>query len=219
MTAKTTATPALPADTTTFYLKKAYVRPIAQAINQLQARTDLSGKFARKVGRVRRMIAKADDEIQEQRKDLSIAHAEKYPEGHAEAGQPTPVYQVGPQGEAIFKKDKAGNDTSERVTLPDQLNIADPVAFQTDYKAMLDELIVVTCPCFTEDEFNFFKGISGHIVDPLMYLEEGCETTIEPKDFKRGLELVGDGEDDLKKIEPPALEPDAPTADEDRTAP
>lgn len=214
MSTKTAAAATLPADTTRFYLKKSYVRPIAQAISDLQQRTDLSGKFARKVGRVRRAVTKADEEIQSQRQDLVLAHAEKYPEGHPEAGQPTPVYATDQNGQPIFKKDKAGNDLDERVVVPDQYNVADPGEFQRDFKAMLEEIIVVECPCFKEDEFNSFKGISGKIVDPLMYLEEGADTTIAPEDLKT-LELVREEDDDRTADETPAIE----TASEDRTAP
>jgi hypothetical protein len=212
MSTKPAAAAAPPADSTTFYLKKSYVRPIAQAVSDLQQRTDLSGKFARKVGRVRRAITKADEEIQAQRQDLVLAHAEKHPEGHADAGKPTPVYATGPAGEPMFKKDKAGNDTDERIIVPEQYNVADPGAFQVDFKAMLDEVMTLECPCFKEDELNSFKGISGKIIDALMYLEEGAETTIAPADMKT-LELV---REDPDVPETPALEA---AAAEDRTAP
>lgn len=205
-----TTTPTPPADTTRFYLKKMQVRPALQAVMELQKREDISGKFARKVGRVRRALTKADEEINQQRQDLVVAHAEKYPAGHEKAGQPTPVYATDPQGNPMFKKDEAGNDTDERVVVHDQYNVADPGAFSRDFKELLDEVIVVECPCFKTDEINGFKSVRGDIVDKIMDLEEGADTTIRPEG--KTLELVrdGDGEGAGAEAEEPLEERTAP---------
>lgn len=199
-----------PKDTTTFYLKKSAIRPALVAITQLQQRDDIPGKLARKLGRIRRALNVADEEIQAQRQDLVAAHAEKYPEGHELAGKPTPAYMVNEKGEPVFKKDKEGNDTEERIVVPDQYNILDPMAFNRDWKEMLEEIIVVACPCFLVPpdpkdgipELERFKGIKGSIVDPLMDLEEGAETTIAPDDRKPLALVEEDG------AEKPILEPD-----------
>jgi hypothetical protein len=208
------AAPPAAKDTTTFYLKKSAIRPALVAINQLQQRDDLPGKMARKVGRIRRALSAADEEIQAQRQDLVVAHAEKYPEGHELAGKPTPAYMVNEKGEPVFKKDAQGNDTEERIVVPDQYNILDPMAFNKDWREMLEEVMVVACPCFLAPadskegipELERFKGIKGAIVDPLLDLEEGADTTIAPEE-RKPLALVPEGEA-ATAADGPVLEPD-----------
>jgi hypothetical protein len=46
-----------------FYLSKGRVQPILLALVELQQRTDLSGKFARKLSRIRRVLAPVDEGI------------------------------------------------------------------------------------------------------------------------------------------------------------
>lgn len=198
----------LPKDTTTFYLQKSAIRPALMAIQQLQQRDDIPGKLARKVGRIRRALTSADEEIQAQRQDLVIAHAEK-----DAAGEPTPAYMVDDKGTPMYKKDKEGNDTEERIVIPDQYNISNPMEFNRDWKEMLKEMIVVVCPCFNVPpdpkdgipELERFKGIKGAIVDPLMDLEEGADTTIAPDEHKP-LALVND--DELHKVDEVVREAD-----------
>ncbi len=206
------AAPPAAKDTTTFYLKKSAVTQALVAISQLQQRDDIPGKMARKIGRIRRSLAAVYEEIQAQRQDLVVAHSEKYPEGHELAGSPTPAYMVDEKGEPKFKKDAQGNDTEERIVIPDQYNILDPMAFNKEWKEMLEEIIIVSCPCFLVPpdpkdgipELERFKGIKGSIVDPLLDLEEGADTTIPPEE-KQPLAIVREV---AAVVHEPVLEPD-----------
>lgn len=179
-----------------FYVTKRAIRPMLiaiqgappspfqpQGVPGLQDRDDLSGRFARKVGQNRRALAKADEIIVEERKDLVELHAEKYPADHELAGQPTPVYSIKDDGSPVFKRDAAGNETTERMVRQGEFNVADPDAFRRDFEAMLDEIIVVECPGFTVDDFNKFKSIAPRIVDPLMDLEVDGPTTVNTSDW------------------------------------
>lgn len=189
-----------------FFVRKKTVRPMLHALtgtqpNQfqpggapgLQDRTDLSGKFSRRLGAIRRALSAADASIIEDRKDLTLRHAEKFPaldkdgNAHPKAGQPTPVYALDGMGNPVFKKDAAGNDTDERIVSSDQYNVADPIAFEKEFKAMLEEFIVIECVGFTEDDFNAFKVTPGQnspigkIIDPLIDLERGGDTEATPE--------------------------------------
>jgi hypothetical protein len=161
-----------------FFLRKKSVRPALHALTGtqpnhlqpqgsagLQDRTDLSGKFSRRLAGIRRALQRADDDVIEERKDLTKRHGEKFPDfladgvtPHPKAGEYTPVYATDNFGAPIFKKDAAGNDTEERVVLHDNYNLKDPNAFEKEFKAMLNEFIVVECVGFTEDDFNAFKS-------------------------------------------------------------
>jgi hypothetical protein len=203
-----------------FFVRKKTVRPMLHALtgtqpNQfqpggapgLQDRTDLSGKFSRRLGAIRRALSAADASIIEDRKDLTLRHAEKFPaldkdgNAHPKAGQPTPVYALDGMGNPVFKKDAAGNDTDERIVSPDQYNVADPIAFEREFKAMLEEFIVVECVGFTEDDFNAFKVTPGQnspigkIIDPLIDLERGGETEATPEEQADGARREGEDAD------------------------
>lgn len=223
-----------PNNLTTFYLKKKRVGTALMAIRELQKREDTSGKFARKLGQQRRALAAAAESIEGEREDLVKKHGAKFPavypdklptgEAHPQAGQPhpqagefTPVYATKEDGVSpVYKKDSAGNDTTERIALPDQYNISEPLAFKQDEKDLFEEITVVSCPAFlltpagegSTPELDMFKQIRGAILDPLYDLEEGAETTVKPDGF--GPKLVDDAE--------PKTTPEEPTA-EDRSAP
>lgn len=200
----------------TFYVRKKNVRPMLHALTGtqpnnyqpqgapgLQDRTDLSGKFARRLAGIRRALTAADAQVIEERKDLTFRHASKFPEfekdgvtPHPKAGQPTPVYAINPQdGSPVFKKDHAGNDTEERIVLADNYNLADQQAFEKEFKALLDEFIVVQCVGFTDDDFNAFKPAPGQnspigkIVDALSDLIRDGETEATPAEQAAALQL------------------------------
>jgi hypothetical protein len=187
---------------TRFFVQKKAIVPMLNAIkggqqNQftppvkgLADREDSSGKFARKIGQNRRALERIADMMQEERQDLVKKHAERFPEveivngveqPHPQAGQTTPVYATAQDGVTpLFKKNRAGQDTEERVIAPDQYNLADPMGFQRDTKELLEEWVVIECPGFTVDEFETFKGIAPRIVDPLMDLEVGGASNASP---------------------------------------
>jgi hypothetical protein len=75
-----------------FFVRKKSIRPMLHALtgtqpNQfqphgapgLQDRTDLSGKFSRRVAGIRRALSRADDDVIEERKELTRRHAEVFP--------------------------------------------------------------------------------------------------------------------------------------------
>jgi hypothetical protein len=192
--------------TTKFYFRKKQIAGLLGNIMALQQRDDLSGKFARKVGRVRRALAAAHESIGLERKDLVQRNAEKFPEGHEKAGEYTPVYATGPDGVTpIFRKDPNGNDTTERIPVPDQFNVADPRKFDDELKELMEEYLVVECPAFPIAETEAFVKIKGSISDALLDLEEDAETTKVPDGFKPALALVED-EDDAPAPAAPAVE-------------
>jgi hypothetical protein len=196
-------------DQTTFFLEKGRVRPILLAIFALQKRDDLSGKFAKKLGIIRRAIAHADEEVVAQRQDLLEVHAEK-----DDLGKFLPVYAEHPDGRPIFVKDDKGNDTEERMIVPDQYRLKDRKAYEQAIKDLVKEIIVVECPCFhTKDgvpELELFKSVKGEVIDLLLDLEEGADTTKAP------LALVASDEPDEPQTSAPAAEE---VAAEDRSAP
>jgi hypothetical protein len=160
-----------------FFVRKGAVESMLMAIAALQERPDTSGKFTRKVGQNRRALSSVMDSIREERRDLVKKHAETYPDGHDKAGEPTPVYLTDQNTrEPVFKKDAAGNDTEERIVVPDQYNLGDPMAFQKDLTELGREWCVVECPGFKPSDFEAFKGIAGKITDPLMDLEIGSDS-------------------------------------------
>jgi hypothetical protein len=231
---KPPAVPTPPKDTTKFYHKKSAITPILTAIGQLKEREDTTGKFARKVGRIRRAHTVAYEEIQHQRQDLVIENAVRYSADHPDEdkrGKPTPVYLTGERGEPVFKLAEDGSPTEERVIVPDQYNIKDPMAYQKAMKEFMDEIIVVECPAFlmpasmggslneekAVPELERFQKIAGKIIDPLLDLEEGSAATIPPSSGEP-LQLVKDEPEQESPIAPPAVTEGAP-ATEEATAP
>lgn len=212
-------------DLATFYLAKERLAPLNQALARLMQREDLSGKFARKVALQRRGIREASESLDEERLELIKRHAERFPKfledgvtPHPKAGEFKPVYQMQQNpttGEQtpVYKKDAAGNDTDERVIIPDQYDLVDPVAFTKDWKDALKEIIAVTLPAMKLAELEAFKNIRGDVMDALLDIEEGAPTTVKPTDFKT-LELVPD-----KKEEEPPTSEKPPAEGESRTAP
>ena len=160
-------TPTPPADNRTFLLQKQFIRPIAVAIAELQG-MGMPGKFARKVGRIRRAIGEADEAVQAERIDLVQAHSERYPlEGHERAGQFVPVYARDSQGNIVLHP-----GSEEPVALRDQYNVINSQSHQQDERQLLEEYISVECPCFLTEELDSFGQISGRAMDALMNLEE-----------------------------------------------
>lgn len=198
-----------------FFVRKKSIRPMLHALTGtqpnpyqpqgapgLQDRTDLSGKFSRRLAGIRRALSRADDDVVEERKDMTRRHAEVFPDmmedgttPHPKAGQPTPVYATEPDGVTpLFKRDRAGNPTDERIVNPDQYNLADPKAFEVAFKDLLDEFTVVECVGFTEDDFNAFRSTPGQgsplgkIVDALSDLVRGEPTEATPEEQAKALE-------------------------------
>jgi hypothetical protein len=213
-------------DEETFYLPKERVLALGQAIPALQARDDLSGKFARKVTYQRRRVLAAVEELNEERLEHVKRHAERFPKfekdgvtPHPKAGEFTPVYAQKPDGSALFKTDANGNDTDERLVIPEQYNIVDVGAFQREWKEALREVVAIKLPPFKVGELEAFKQIRGNVMDSLVDIEEGSEYQTKPEGWTAKdappLELVKDA--------PPAVEsPTAssePGAEEERTAP
>src|SRR4051812_39244943 len=75
-----------------FYVRKKSVRPMLHALTGtqpnpyqpqgapgLQDRTDLSGKFSRRLAGIRRALSRADEDVIEDRKDLTKRHGEQFP--------------------------------------------------------------------------------------------------------------------------------------------
>lgn len=229
-----------------FFVRKKAVRPMLHALTGtqpnpyqpngapgLQDRTDISGKFARRLGGIRRALAAADTEIIEERKTLTMKHAEMFPDfledgvtPHPKAGQSTPVYATEADGRTpAYKKDAAGNDTEERLTLHDQYNLRDPHLFEREFKAMLEEFIVVECAGFTEDDWNQFSKAPqqnspiGKIIDALIDVTRDSGTDATPEEQAAALDakakaLTAEAEKIRKTDATPGLALVAETADE-----
>lgn len=198
-----------------FFVRKKSVRPMLHALTGtqpnpyqphgspgMQDRTDLSGKFASRLAGIRRALTRADEDVIEERRALTLRHAERFPEfesdgvtPHPQAGKPTPVYAMAADGVTpLFKKDKAGNDTEERQVMHDQYNLVDPDAFEREFKSLLNEFTVVDCIGFTQDDFNAFKSSPqqnsplGKIIDMLSDLVRDGETEATPEEQAKALE-------------------------------
>lgn len=211
-------------DLTTFYLPKGRIHKLGEAIVRLQQRDDLSGKFARKVAIQRRAVTAALEAIQEERLALVKANAERYPAGHEKAGDFTPVYATGPDGQRLKKKDDAGNDTDEFIPIPDQFNLKDTGAFNAEVKELMEEVQAITLPHMKIGELEAFKSIRGDIMDALLEIEEGSTNTERPADFveQSGLALVKDATDEPPVNAKPADNTptsEAEPSEADRSAP
>lgn len=202
---KPAAVPMAPDETTTFYLPKSEVIACLQAVKIIQQHK-ITGKGARKLGRIRRVLHKANEELQEQFMDLAKAHAEKNPEGHEKAGEPTVVYEMKQDKETgemvpVYKKDQYGQDTAERSIIHGQYNLINVMDYQREQKEMLKEIMIIECPAFhvqqgekdLPTELEKFSQVEGAAVDALMALEKGSYATKSPAGMQ-SLELVKDEE-------------------------
>lgn len=230
MTGKAPATAPHPStvrpDVLVFYLPKDRILALGQAIPALQQRDDLSGKFARKVTYQRRAVLAAVEALNDERQSFVKAHAERFPKfekdgttPHPKAGDFTPVYATKPDGSPLYKTDANGNDTDERVVIPDQYNIVDVAAFQKEWKEALREVVAITLPPFKIGELEAFKQIRGNVMDSLVDIEEGSDYLAKPEGWEGSDGATGPK---LVKDEPPADAPPTsePAAEDgDRTAP
>lgn len=206
-----------PLSTTVFYIPKGRLATLMGGVQRMQQREDISGKFARKLGRQRRALLKALEDAQAEQDDLLDRHKERYPAGHALKGEVVPVY-LEENGKPVFKKDDAGNDTEERITVPNSHRLIDPAAYERDMREFLREVTVVECPAFlvadpTGRDQNFvpeldvYKAVHGAAFDACMDLEEDAPTTVAP--IPTGMDPFDD-DDDVRA---------AKATDEDRSAP
>lgn len=172
-------------DTAAFYIPKGRVRVMLLACIAMQKRDDLSGKFAKKLGRIRRALTTADEEVVAQQNDVLEAFTLKAD------GKPVPVYAETEDGKPIFGKDDKGNDTDVRVVVPGRFQLTDQKAYGEALKELAKEVVVVRCPAFRSagdavPELELFKAVRGEIIDALQDLEEDSPLTKSP------LELVKD---------------------------
>lgn len=200
-------------DLVTFYLPKERILSLGQAIAALQQRDDLSGKFARKTSYQRRHVLAAVEELNEDRLEMVKRHAEKFPVGHAKAGEFTPVYAQKNDGSPLFKTDANGNDTDERVVVQDQYNLVDVAAFNAEWKESMKEVVAIALPAMKVGELEAFSKIRGQIMDALVDIEEGAETTKKPEGWADQPALA------LVKDEPPVPPAAEEVATEERSAP
>ncbi len=183
-----------PKDLTTFYVKKGRVSNLLGGIQAMQKRDDITGKFARKLTQIARVLRTTVEALMEEEKALQELHKDKFPEGHPQAGEVKPVYAVDNDGKSIFKKDASNNDTEEREIVPGSFNFKDPVAYQKDRLEMLKEYVVIECPCFRvtdpdgkDDKFvpelDRFGKVNGAAWDACADFEEGSPATTRPADL------------------------------------
>lgn len=206
-------------DTETFFVPKGRVRVLLLAIIALQKRDDLSGKFAKKLRRMRRAMAAADEEIVEEQNDTLEAFTVKDAEGN-----PVPVYAETEDGKPVFKKDDKGHDTEERIAVPNRFQLTDAKQYQEVLKAMSKEIVAVECSSFRATgegvpELELFKAVRGEIIDALADLEEGSEVTLTvPEQVEALRAQIVRVEAQIAKLEaPPVTKPtlvqDSPVAE------
>lgn len=182
----------LPKNVTKFYVEKRRLAPIINSIAAMQ-QLDSSGKFARKLAQIMRVLRQHAEAVNDEVKALQEQHKAKFPDGHPQAGETKPVYKVDAAGNFVFKLDDAGNKTEEREVMPGEWTFADPVKYQEDYREMERELVEIECPAFcTTDpdgkagdnyvpELDRWAKIKGTAIDGALDLEEGAATTQPPK--------------------------------------
>lgn len=168
-------------DTKHFFFPKGRVRVILIAIIGLQKRDDLSGKFAKKLGRMRRAFTEVDEALVAEQNETLERFTKK-----GDDDKPLPFYATTEDGNPIFKKDDKGNDTEERIPIPNRFQLTDAKAYQQELKEMARELVTVECSSFLAlegvPELDLFKAVNGEIIDALQDLEEGSESTLSVED-------------------------------------
>lgn len=194
-----TASPTVSPSTKRFYLPKGRVQPIVGAIAELQKRTDLSGKFARKLARIRRRLTAIEEDVVAEVKVVQDRFTKRDADGNA-----LPVFQRNALGQLVFEKDGDGNDTDVPVIVPGRVHLTDVDAYQVEISEFEAERLTFDCESFSEGEFDSFKAVRGDVIDALMDLAEDSDFTKEPAAV------------DADQLE---LTPNGPAAAEDRTAP
>lgn len=160
----------IPPSTKRFIVPKGRVLAIVRALAELQQRTDLSGKFARKLARMRRTLAPIEAGVVEENQITQERHKRKLADGTV-----VPVFQFNEAGQLVFEKDAQGADTESPVVIPNRFHIVDQAAYDRDMRELAAETIAVECESFTESEFDGFKAIRGDIIDALADLAEDSE--------------------------------------------
>jgi hypothetical protein len=165
--------PMAPKDTTTFYLLPLVASESLNAISLWKNSDEekMSGKQARKIGRISRALQAALTESNQQREDVVTSYRDRYPEGHEKAGEFVPVY----------KKDADGNDTEEVDPTKVRLRPDDIEAFNKDIMELFSEPLIVVCPALLASEIDSIRSLPGNMIEALFSLEEGAETTIAPE--------------------------------------
>jgi hypothetical protein len=190
-----------------FYLSKGRVQPILLALVELQQRTDLSGKFARKLSRIRRVLAPVDEGIVVEVQVIEGRFTRRDAEGKA-----LPVFQKNAAGQVVFEKDGEGRDTDVPVVLANQFHITDLAAYNAEMLELHAERVTVDCESFAESEFDAFKAVRGVVIDALMDLGEDSEFTKIP-----AIEaLIADSSESSSSLSAPT---GAEGSEEGRTAP
>lgn len=175
--------PQPPLGSTVFYVRKGAIWPLLQGLAQMQGRPDLSGKFARKLGRIRRAVHPIHEAVQEERKSLVMSLAKRYPEGHAKAGELIPVYQIGPDSLPIFRKDpETGEPTTEKEVVLGEYHEKEYGAFGRAWAVEMAKVVTFECPALTVEDLDQFEKIGGQIVDALLEVEEDGPTTRAPSE-------------------------------------
>lgn len=190
-----------------FYLPKGRVQPILLALIELQQRTDLSGKFARKLSRIRRALVPVDEGVVAEIQTVEGRFMRK-----DAAGKIMPVFQLNALGQVVFEKDAEGKDTDTPVVLADKFHITDRAAYNAEMLEIHTERVTVDCESFAEAEFDAFKAVRGDVIDALMDLGEDSEFTKIP-----AIEaLIADSSESSSSLSAPT---GAEGSEEGRTAP
>lgn len=195
-----------PPSTKRFYLPKGRVTPVLAGIMKLQARTDLSGKFARKVGRIRRKLSAIEETVVGEITDLQEQHKQRGTDG-----APLPVFKQNALGQVVFKKDGSGKDTDEPEILHSQFHPVDQEKYNRELNEANEERIAVDCESFSDQELDAFKAIEGTIIDAMQDLSDSESEYLTPP-----AAVTSDESTEAESIEEPVVSAD-PT--EDRSAP
>jgi hypothetical protein len=168
--------PTIAPSTKTFHLPKGRVQPILGALGELQKRTDLSGKFARKLARIRRKLSSS------RRRCCCRGERDSGPLHEARCGgQPLPVFQRNALGQVVFEKDGDGKDTDIPQVEPGRVHLTDVAGYQKEMAEFEGERITFDCETLSESEFDTFKAVRGDVIDALMDLAEDSEFCTEPE--------------------------------------
>jgi hypothetical protein len=168
--------PTIAPSTKTFHLPKGRVQPILGALGELQKRTDLSGKFARKLARIRRKLSSVEGDVVAEANVIQDRFTKR------DAGdRPLPVFQRNALGQVVFEKDGDGKDTDVPQVEPGRVHLTDVAGYQKEMAEFEGERITFDCETLSESEFDSFKAVRGDVIDALMDLAEDSEFTSGPE--------------------------------------
>jgi hypothetical protein len=168
--------PTIAPSTKTFHLPKGRVQPILGALAELQKRTDLSGKFARKLARIRRKLSSVEGDVVAEANVIQ----DRFTKRDAE-GKPLPVFQRNALGQVVFETDGDGKDTDIPQVEPGKVHLTDVAGYQKEMAEFEGERITSIAKPLSESEFDTFKAVRGDVIDALMDLGEDSEFCTEPE--------------------------------------